>query len=96
MNAPRTWTPARTHWRVVVVQWGGEKHFVCTFPTRWQVDKIGGKPKPRVVEAVKAAVAKYECDVGERLISTSARLKLGRHDVWRLLRPVMMPEEDAE
>ncbi|KAL1514786.1 hypothetical protein AB1Y20_003872 [Prymnesium parvum] len=70
---------------------------------RWQyaliltkVDKRKGKAKANVYASVMDAVEKFGCDIGDRIIQTSARTKLGRADAWRLLRPVVLPSDRIE
>lgn len=58
-----------------------------------QIDKIGGKANPQVEMAVEQAVRSCGCDVGDRIIRTSARTKYGRDDAWRLLRPVVLASD---
>ncbi|KAL3933797.1 MAG: hypothetical protein SGPRY_000124 [Prymnesium sp.] len=59
-----------------------------------KVDKAGEQASLRAAAAVKEAVDLCGCHLGDRLIRTSARSKFGRHDAWRLLRPVMLPIEE--
>ena len=60
-----------------------------------KVDKLGGKPDRAVVDAVARAVASTGVVPVVPPVPTSSKSKLGRDDVWRLLRCVMLEEGGA-
>jgi len=68
-------------------------------PVGWQyrivftkADKLNGKVDRKVEEATRRAVLETGCLLDSAPVKTSAKSKLGRHDMWRMLRPVMLPE----
>ena len=58
-----------------------------------KMDKRGGKLRPEVRERILRALAESGCPPDAPRVATSAKSRLGRDAVWRLMRCVTLPDD---
>jgi len=61
-----------------------------------KMDKRGGKGAAESERKVRRALEKAGCRADIRVVCTSAKSRLGRDDMWRVMRPVVLPGEADE
>ena len=61
-----------------------------------KMDKRGGKGAAESERKVRRALEQAGCRADVRVVYTSSKSRLGRDDMWRVMRPVVLPASADE